>query len=40
VGLETEKVDLSKLDRASLTFFLAPRCSWFLGVLGAEVDNA
>jgi hypothetical protein len=24
-----------------MAFFLAPRCSsWFLGILGAEVDNA
>jgi hypothetical protein len=27
------------MDRFSMTFFWVPRCSsWFLGILGAEVD--
>jgi hypothetical protein len=35
-----QKVGSQRLDRAFITFFLAPKCSSrFLGVLGAEVDD-
>jgi hypothetical protein len=40
VGPQTEEVGSSGSVRASMSFFLAPGCSfWFPGILGAEVDD-